>query len=369
MATKLLIGVPPKAHVSLAQDEVDALRNLGYLCDTIAYGRNDQNVGVLNKILFTASNAFKIVGRLYKTNPAILYLNSRFEPAGSTRDFISLFIIRLLYWKRLAVVIKSHGSNHAVLTNSSAWYGKILIPFLRAQVQAWFFLSGEEKKLVEQQDAVLAAKIHVVPNIIDPSRCVPDQHFREQYQLPGDKFLVLFVGRMVKVKGIFDIVNSIPLMQCGPQMAFVMVGNGDDFEAIKKQVADLHLQRQVFFPGYLPDAECDHFYANADALVFPTYDTEGFPMALFKSVAVGLPVITTRIRAAKDHLKEPSNVLWVKEQSPKNIAAAIDRLYMDQSLQHSMKENNISLGKRFSGEAVAHTMSQVFTQLLNNDEA
>ena len=118
--------------------------------------------------------------------------------------------------------------------------------------------------------------------------------------------------------------------------------------------------------GFLPDHECDHFYANADLLLFPTYAAEGFAMALFKSVAVGLPIITTKVRAALDHLKEPDNVLWVRSKNPADIAAAVNNLMSNTMLMQSMGKNNVALGKQFSGMAVAQKMNLIFDQSLKN---
>jgi glycosyltransferase involved in cell wall biosynthesis len=360
---KILIGIPPRAHVSLAMDEVEGLTKMGYQCSTVSYGRNNQSVSALNKLMATVIKAFKMVKMLYRHSPEFLYLNSRFEPAGSTRDFISILIIRLFYFKKIKIIIKSHGSDCSLLLKKAFWYKKLLVPYLKKNVQAWFFLSTDEKKLIASIDEEIGKKISVIPNIIDPARCVTADVFKEKYHLPKNKFKFLFVGRMVRVKGVFDILNSLPLLTCKNDCAFIFVGDGDDFIELKQMAATLKVDHLVSFAGYLPDKECDHFYANCDALIFPTYDTEGFPMALFKSVAVGIPVITTRIRAAKDYLHEPANVIWVKEKSPQSIADAITTLMVDMALQKSIQQNNKILGEQFAASKVCSLMSQVFLSI------
>ena len=47
-------------------------------------------------------------------------------------------------------------------------------------------------------------------------------------------------------------------------------------------------------------------------------------MVIFNAAAAGLPIITTRIRAAADYLKEPDNCLWVEPRSPDLLAGKID---------------------------------------------
>lgn len=363
MQKKILVGVPPKAHVSLASDEIIGLRGLGYDCATIIYGRNNQDAGVFTKLFATITKAFAMVIELYKFRPHYLYLNSRLEPVAGTRDFISLLIVKCFYFFRLKIIIKSHGSDHTLFLKNSSWYKKLVVPFLRKYVNAWLFLSSEEIELVRAEDASFAKKLFVTPNIIDPSRCHKLAGFNNSFHLPENRYKFLFVGRMTREKGIFEVLESIPFLDFKEKCVFIFVGDGEHFDELKQKSVALNVDHLTFFPGYLPDSECDHFYANTDALIFPTYFTEGFPMALFKSVANGMPVITTRMRAAKDYLQEPANVLWVKEKSPESVAAAVTKLYHDKDLQQRMHDNNIKLGEQFSVEKVSLLMDKIFTSL------
>lgn len=361
MKKKILFGIPPHAHISLALDEVAAMKKQEYHCETTVYGRNDRREGKLKKIWNTIRNAFKLVSKLKSTQADFLYLNSRFEPVGSIRDFITLKIVKSFYGNDLKIIIKSHGSDCTVLERQSFLYKKMIIPLLVKNVDSWIFLSHDEKEAIRNHQPLMADRVHVLPNIIVPERCRSSSDFRKKYHLPTNKFICLFVGRMVRVKGVFDILESILHLHTPEKFHFIFVGNGDDEAALKKNANDLMERAGIQFTGFIPDDECDGFYSNADVLVYPTFDTEGFPMALFKSVACGVPVVTTRIRAAKDYLSEPDNVLWIHKKSPKEIARSLERLYLDSSLRNTMAENNLLLGKTFSQERVGRQMAeQVF---------
>ena len=287
MAQRILVGVPPKNHVLLSQDEIEGFKDLGYHCRQVLYGRNDATAGKVNKLFGVIAKAFNIVKELYIFKPHILYLNSRFEPVGTTRDFITVLIIKLFYLRKVKIVIKTHGSDVSILQSDSFFYQKMVIPFLRKHVDAWFFLSSEEKELVRQYDERLANKIFITANIVDPGRSVASLAFRERYALEEQKFKVLFVGRIVREKGVFSLLESIPMLSCKNDCLFIFVGDGPHLEALKARAEQLGITKYARFPGFIPDHECDHFYANADMLAFPTYFNEGFPMALFKSVAAG----------------------------------------------------------------------------------
>jgi glycosyltransferase involved in cell wall biosynthesis len=363
MDQRILVGVPPKHHVLLSHDEIEGFADLGYTCKAIPYGRNDSSAGKINKLWGVIVKAFNIVKELYDFSPHILYLNSRFEPVGTTRDFITVLIIKLFYIRAIKIVIKTHGSDVSVLQRQSFFYRKMVMPFLRNHVDAWFFLSNEEKEMVGQYDEALARKIFITANIVDPGRSVASLAFREKYSLDESKFKVLFVGRIVREKGVFSLLQSIPMLPGKEDCQFVFVGDGPDLDMLKKNAESLGVTKYTRFPGFVPDHECDHFYANADILAFPTYFNEGFPMALFKSVAAGLPVITTRIRAAKDHLTSPDNVLWVDGESPESVAKAISTLYDNHALRKLMSENNRQIAKRFTRGEVCAGMHEVMMSI------
>lgn len=359
---RILVGVPPKNHVNLAMDEVEGLEKLGNHCDTIVYTRNNQSISKINKFFGVLSNAIALVRKLYSCKPDILYLNSRFEPVGSTRDFITLILVKTLYFRKLKIAIKSHGSNFDIFRKKSFFYDKLVVPFLVQHVTIWWFLSQDEKKTVAQYHEQMASKTYVTFNIIDAKRSVKSEGFLPNYDIPQNKYILLFVGRMVKEKGIFSIIKSIPLFPHKDQCLFLFVGDGTSFEEIKTLTTKMDLSEYVRFLGFIPEDECDHFFANTDALIFPSHD-EGFAMALFKSVASGMPVITTQIRAAKDNLTMPDNCLWVEIDSEKSIAEALTKLYSDKVLQETMGKNNKILGERFSQNSVCQEMHQVFSSL------
>lgn len=361
---KILLGVPPSAHVSLAMDEMAALQQQGHTCSTVPYGRNNQGGGAIGKLLSTVAKGWVVIKNLYRTKPHILYLNSRFERVGSTRDFITLLMMKLLYYRKVAIVIKSHGSQADSMHLANGLFKKTILAFLIRNVDGWIFLSNDEKNILSQNFPLMVGKLFVAPNIIDPSRCIKQNNFNEQYQLPPLKNKILYVGRMVKEKGVFDIVDAILKVEDKENCVFVFVGNGPHLEDLKKMAKQNGADKYCRFMGYIPDSECDHFYANCDMMLFPTFDTEGFAMALFKSVATGLPIVTTAVRAAKDYLKEPDNVLWVTKQSPDSIAMAVNRLLLDNKLLQTMQKNNVELGKQFAADAVGKTISEIFKMVI-----
>jgi glycosyltransferase involved in cell wall biosynthesis len=121
----------------------------------------------------------------------------------------------------------------------------------------------------------------------------------------------------------------------------------------------------VRFFGYVTEEEAAKFYANSSMLVFPTYHYEGFPMVIFNAAAAGLPIITTRIRAAADYLSEPENCLWVEPRSPGQVADAIHTLVIGEDERKQISANNRLLAARFSAEIVTRKYLESYSRLLS----
>lgn len=362
MKTKILVGTPSATHINLAMDEVQGLTKIGYKCDTFIYTRNNALESKLIKLIGVLKNSFKLIRLLYQFKPDILYLNSRFGLVGTTRDYITTLIIRFFYWRKLNIAIKTHGSDFSFLYEKSFFVNSIMIPYLSKHVMLWFFLSQEEKNKIAQMVPEIAQKAYVTGNIIDPARSVKSDSFMAEQGLNDNRFKFFFAGRMIAEKGIFSIIRAIPDYKYKEESIFILAGNGEEYDEVKNEIKQLQIEKYVHLAGFVPEEECDHFFANTDALVFPTYFDEGFPMALFKAVGSGLPIITTKTRAAIDHLNEPDNCLWVNGKDPRSVADALNTIFENEDLREKMKKHNRILGENFTREKITQQMHLDFCE-------
>ncbi|SDW53594.1 Glycosyltransferase involved in cell wall bisynthesis [Hydrobacter penzbergensis] len=361
---KVLIGINPKGHIHLATDELDGLANTGMLCRPIRYGRKNYSVnGVIRRLFDTVSNSFNIISTLYRFSPDILYLNSRFEPVASVRDFITLFLVKCFYYKEINIVIKSHGSDMSVFTSSSLLYRRVIIPYLIRHVDLWLFLSKEEKTIVKQHNWRMAEKVFVTGNIIEPSRLISNDDFRIKYHLNNGKLRILFIGHVVYEKGVFEFLKAVPLVERKDKCDFILVGDGEDLGEAKELAIDLGVTSYIRFLGWVEEGETEHFYDCVDILVCPSFQGEDFPMVLFKAIASGLPVITTRMRTAIDYLTMPENVIWVEPKNEKQVAEALNELIKNDELRNNMSTNNRKLATQFSRDKVCDEMYEAFMSL------
>ena len=144
----------------------------------------------------------------------------------------------------------------------------------------------------------------------------------------------------------------------------VCLGDGPARGDEEREVARLGLREHVRFVGHISEEEAAVFYSNGTVLVFPTYHCEGFPMTIFNAAAAGLPIITTRIRAAADYLQEPDNCLWAMPRRPTMLADKIVDLLENSEMQITMSRNNRRLAERFSPENVTQDYLEIYRTLI-----
>lgn len=131
--------------------------------------------------------------------------------------------------------------------------------------------------------------------------------WRKDLGIEEDDFAFVFVGRVVKDKGINELVNCMRrLLQQNKNCRLIMVGK---YESNLDPIAPENVEffkndKSSIFMGWQKDVR--PFMMAADALVFPSY-REGFPNVVMQAGAMGLPSIVTDINGCNEIIAEGKN--------------------------------------------------------------
>ena len=360
---RILFSVPTRHHVEIALDELEGLQEIDYTCEQFPYAAKEGVTSAAGRLKVILDNAFNLVKIAKQFKPDIIYFNSRVEALAGIRDFITIFIVRTFYGGKVKFLLKSHGSDLTAFERQDAIFGKLVIPYLKKNIAAWLFLSSEERNKVIEAGYLNANKVFVTKNIVRVNQFTPDEHFKDKFRIPPNYKTLLFVGRLIREKGIYEVIEAFASIKDKYKAILLVVGWGPEEENLKNLAEKLDLHNNIIFTGFVPEQEVVKFYANCDILVFPTYFPEGFPMSLFNSVAAGMPVVTTPTRAASDYLSEPENCLWVKPQNSSSVCYALDTLMQSEALRTEMKTNNLKKGSIFSKAYVAAELAETILAL------
>lgn len=168
-----------------------------------------------------------------------------------------------------------------------------------------------------------------------------------EYDLPEHIPVLLFVGRIIKYKGLPLILDCLKILE-DEKMDFrmVFVGSGPDEEELKNHVRELGLEQKVFFTGAIYERnDLRAWNTRADLFLFPsTYDTNG--LVVREAAACGLASILIKGSCAAEGITDLRNGYLIDE-SAESMAACLREACRDLGKvrevgRHAMDEIYIS---------------------------
>lgn len=158
---------------------------------------------------------------------------------------------------------------------------------------------------------------------------------------PDRPLRALFAGRVIRTKGVRDLVAAMALVRDLPIVADV-VGDGFDMDACRQLAAENGAQNVVFH-GWKSRPEVDAFYKAADIFVFPSYREPGGTV-VFEAMGYGLPLVVCD-RGGPSAAVDKACAILVPATTPaqyaNDLAAAIRRLAEDPSQRLAMGEASL----------------------------
>jgi glycosyltransferase involved in cell wall biosynthesis len=176
-------------------------------------------------------------------------------------------------------------------------------------------------------------KVHVVRCGIEPSaftRRTGDA--REQAATEPASLEVLCVARLVRLKGHAVLLRALArLRAAGVAARVTLVGDGPSRGALERLAAQLGVADAVTFAGAVGQDEIAAWYAAADVFCLPSF-AEGLPVVLMEAMAMGLPVVASRITGVPELVEHERGGLLVTPGRSDELADALARLAADRAL-------------------------------------
>ena len=191
-------------------------------------------------------------------------------------------------------------------------------------------------------DHASAAPIHRVYHGIDVelfARPAPTAH-------PGQNYEILTVARLTAKKGLPTVLRAIDLLKKrGLPIRHTLIGDGEDRRKILALVRRLGLEDTTRWLGTLPHETVLAHYRQAAVFllgceVAANGDRDGIPNVLMESMAMGVPVVATRVSAIPELVEDGKTGLLVTPRNPELLADAVQRLLTDESLRERIIENS-----------------------------
>ncbi len=321
---------------------------------------------------------------------------SRIAWDARRRDFD---IVHIVNFSQFAPPVKRlNPRTRVVLEMQCEWLTQLSRPTIKKRLGSVDMVTGSSDHIshgVREAFPELSIPCRTAYNGVDPARFQREVDSKENH--PEKSRTVLFVGRVSPEKGVHvlidamaEVVKQVPdarLLIVGPRGQLPLeyiVGLSDDEELkklavfydgtlsqnyqdhLEKRVDELNIRQNVEFTGGMTQQELVGLYHQARLLVNPSY-SESFGMSLVEGMAVGLPVVATRVGGMKE-IVDPGNTGFLVEMgNARELCETLLKLLTDDQLCKTMGANGYQRAlELFSWERRARDLWEYYTSLVTN---
>lgn len=172
--------------------------------------------------------------------------------------------------------------------------------------------------------------------------------YLDKYDKETDTFNLFFAGRLIRRKGLDDIIKAVNILKNEIKNIILNVaGSGPNLEKYQDLAEELDISDRINFLGDVKDmkkmaklySECNIFLMTPKLVSNPPGGYESFGCVYLEANLFSKPVIGTKHFGVQEAIKDGKTGILVKENSPEEIVRAIKKLYQDSGLANKLGEN------------------------------
>lgn len=225
---------------------------------------------------------------------------------------------------------------------------------------------ANRRDLIEECPAA-SAKAYTVYNGVDPSAFpsqLDRQTVRQKFGITQGPVLVT-IARLTEQKGHRYLIQALPrLLQTWPQLCCMFVGEGELRDALHHMAIDLGVEQACRFMGVREDIA--DILAAVDVVVLPSL-SEGFPFVLLEALAMGCPVVASRVNGIPELIENQKTGLLVSPRDPHALMVAIREVLSNPTAASKMgAEGRAVVRERFTVDCMVANTTAIFDVALHD---
>lgn len=188
--------------------------------------------------------------------------------------------------------------------------------------------------------------------------------FLHKSQTRASRKHLLYVGRLVPLKGIEPLLNAISILkQDGNNVRLDLVGTGSKryVHQLKALARKLGISSEVRWLGFRSQSQVQKMYATYGAVVMPS-SQESFGLVALEALASGIPLVSTRAEGLADFVNS-SVAQTIPRADGTAIAASINAMWRNKQLTDKRVAAGRRLASRYQWPQAASRYKKLFRQL------
>lgn len=292
------------------------------LINTAPSWRSQHNDGVLLRAVGGGIQLLRDTWRVVKALRGKRFDVIHLPTSGHLSAVRDVVISYVAAWFDVPLVLHIRFGRIPAIAAAQTWEWRLL---RKAMLRAASVVAIDGATFDAVQRHLPEARLCLIPN------CVNLADLPEPKVETGEVKTALFVGWVVATKGVGELCEAwSKLRPAGWRLR--IVGSVD--AAYKAQLLAQFPVDSIEFTGLLSHPETMVSMANCDLFVLPSY-TEGFPNAVVEAMALGRPIVATRVGAIPEMLADRAGVL-IESRNVEQLSAALQRVVGDPDLRQQL---------------------------------
>jgi glycosyltransferase involved in cell wall biosynthesis len=229
---------------------------------------------------------------------------------------------------KIPTVLAPHGSLEKWALKKSWWKKQIALRLYEGRNlrNANCLHACSEQEVAGIRDYGLKNAIAVIPNGISDSWLSSSgsgDEFREQFKLPKEKRIMLFLSRITPIKGLPMLIEALNLIRQYLDNWLLVIAGSDEFghkARVVEKIEELKLEEYVRFTGLLTGQTKRNAFAASEFFILPS-KREAAPVVILEALGSGIPVLATHGAPWEDLIRFRCG--WWTEASVESISEAV----------------------------------------------
>lgn len=344
-----------------------AAKDLGYLDKIRKDGFKTYNIPMTRSLnpLAVLNSIYEVYKLLKKENVDIIHVHTP----------IASFVGRLAA-TFAGVKIKVYTA-HGFRIDNKLFYiiEKIMAKYFTDYI---FTVNYEDMKMAVDKGFISQNKILNLNSVgIDIEKFNPNKiseeekiRLRKSLNINEEDNVIGYVGRIVKIKGVLDLLNSYievrkkikcKLLLVGPWQNLSERKSNQIIDEVKKIIKENKIEKDVIMTGSREDIP--QLLSIMDVFVLPSY-WEGMPVSLMEAMAMERPVIATNIRGTREEVDDMSGILFEPKDTKALAKHLVNLLTNKEKAKQLGKNARKRVVENFNQEKIILKQLRVFKELV-----
>ena len=189
-------------------------------------------------------------------------------------------------------------------------------------------------------------------------------------RLNKNKIRFIYVGRISHLKGIVEMLDAFKSVNSQIyDLELIIVGHPDskiNIDKLKKTASDDSISCKIKFLGHVDGPSKFNLLSKSDVFIFPSY-TEGCPNSVLEALSSGLFILSTKVGALSEIIKNKKNGIFVKKEDSNDLKIKIDwtikNINFIRMQKDKIKNNSIN---KFDINTIIKKFDIIYSSLVKN---